>query len=808
MVTLPRLTDYAPTDLARIAGQSPAFAHYGRLLETPTLDPLFAKRHRAWMVCAAATLARGAPAADVCAYWSDVADEILIEAWRQAGLGDLPALLVTLGKHGARELNLSSDVDLMVLAEDHAVGAVTRALRVFQRRLADPDQGLCFRLDFDLRPGGGQGPLVPTPGQFQDHYWSHGETWERLAMVRLRTLTGPRSLAQRIEDLARRYSYRKYLDYALLEDLKSLRAAVHQRGFTRRPGEVHLKLEVGGIRDIELFVHAHQVLNGGKQPAVQSRSTSDALARLAEHGLLDADVAAALDHAYWTLREVENHVQAIDDRQTHVLSDSDPRGGVVRATMADVDRRVSSLLGRVDLSHARLPLGPTEQGAWLKALGFSEDTIRDDWPRLFSATALGQKNDRDERARREFLYAFVTALARQSGFDRDLGLRLLADFVRATRAKATFFSTLLRTPDLIEDLARLFCLSPYTGALLAARPELLDQLILPVAFAWADDPDRLLSQMAERRQLTDLWAANHLLARGDLKTLFTQTTDVADQIAQHLLRSLRTEFAGTDVRVLALGKWGGRELGLRSDLDFIFITARPPGAADFRLARRFITRLTNPGKDGALYDVDLRLRPSGQSGPLMVTSDQLETYWRTEAKPWERQAYLRARALDGPPPDRAQLVARPLTAADLDELKRIRARLLRSPEPHAFDLKFAPGGLVDTEFVAQTALLIQGFVDAPTDTLGMIEALGQRDPAWARAAAGLTDAYRELRLIEQHLQLASSHRLGPLGPKDQSLARAAAGLGLEPGTLWSRLHELTRQTRERLNDLDPTGLKI
>ena len=801
MVTLPRLEDYAAADLARAAELSPAFADYRRRLEQPDLDPFVAERHRAWLTCAAATLLDKGPAADVCAYWSEVADHALRTAWRTVGLDQWPAALFALGKLGAGELNLSSDVDLLVVAEPEALAQTTRAVRALQRLVADSG---CFRLDFDLRPGGTQGSLVPTPAQFQDHYWSQGETWERLAMVRLRPLTGPAHLTTQIEDLARRYSYRKYLDYTLLEDLKVLRAAVHQRGFVRRPNEVHLKLEVGGIRDVELFVHAQQVLNGGKVPGLRTRSTTAALERLSEHGILDPTTADALNAAYWRLREVENYVQALDDRQTHVLPETDPRTPGVRSTMRDVDAIVSGLLGAVDLSRARLPLAPTEQSAWLLSLGFAEPTIRDEWPKLLNATALGLRTDRDERARRECLYAFVQSLATHP--DRDLGLRLLTDFVRATRTKATFYSTLLRVPQLIEDLARLFCRAPYSGAILAARPELLDHLIRPVTDAWAEDPAELLSQLAERRQLTELWAATHLLARGDLDQLLARVTQTADQIATELLRQLHVEYPGGAVRILTLGKWGGGELGLRSDLDFIFVSDQPPGPREFRLARRFITRLTDPGKTGALYDVDLRLRPSGQSGPLMVTPERLTAYWRDDAAPWERQAYLRARPLDGGAIDRAALVHRPLTDEDLRELLRIRRALLRPATTDVIDLKHAPGGFIDVEFTAQTALLKNGWVDAPTSTLGMIAYLSERDPKWRAEGAAIAAAYQTLRDVEQHVQLASVHRLSELRANDEAFARAAAGLNQSAAELWREIEGLTQSTRRRLNTLDPTGL--
>ncbi|NJL24030.1 MAG: hypothetical protein HC902_01815 [Calothrix sp. SM1_5_4] len=305
----------------------------------------------------------------------------------------------------------------------------------------------------------------------------------------------------------------------------------------------------------------------------------------------------------------------------------------MRARMDTVDQCVSGLLGNVDLAQIHLPAGETAQKAWLGQLGFSNETIHSAWDQLMKATALSHKNDRDERARQEFLYAFIVELSKHKGLDRDLGLNLLVDFVRATRAKATFFSMLLRTPRLITDLARLFCLSPYLGAILASRPELLDHFILQTEEDWSPDMQTLLEQMSERKFLTELWAANQFLSDGDLEGLCARITLRADEISSRLLWQLKHEYPLATVEIVALGKWGGGEMGLRSDLDFIFITPEEPSQDDFKVARRFISRLTDPLKAGQLYAVDLRLRPSGQSGPLLVPRENCSPTGRSKPGP-------------------------------------------------------------------------------------------------------------------------------------------------------------------------------
>ncbi len=385
----------------------------------------------------------------------------------------------------------------------------------------------------------------------------------------------------------------------------------------------------------------------------------------------------------------------------------------------------------------------------------------------------------------------------KAGAEKDLGLGILEDFVRGTRAKATFFTMLLRSPRLIQDLARLFCLSPYLGSILAARPELLDHFILRSDEGWSGELDLVLQQMNDRKLLTEIWAANQYLAERNLHTLYPRVTDTADEICRELLSRLRAEYPSSTVEIITMGKWGGRELGVRSDLDFVFLCDAVPSEDDFKVARRFISRLSDPQKGGNLYEVDLRLRPSGQSGAIIVGREQLKTYWRETAQPWERQAYLRARPLN---PnivlDKKLLVARKLSAEELAELQRIRSKLLVKPVGNVVDIKYAPGGLLDIEFVAQTLLLVNQISNAGCSTNEML-----KDPM-------LSGIYDQLREFEQMLQLASTNKLKTCDNIKPSFAKAASLMGLSGDAAWARLNKLLSESREILNQIDPTGLKI
>lgn len=815
MVTLSGLESYSAEQRAQARSLSPAFAHYEQLLSQSenSIDPVHAFRHRRWCECVLATFFKTASTSDICAYWSDTADHSVAQVWRECGLNELDVTLFALGKLGARELNLSSDIDLMIVAEPKHALEVEKRLRRFQNRLSFPGEfGFCFRLDFDLRPGGKMGPLITSPSQFQDYYWSQGETWERLALVRLRSIAGSAILGKQISELARRFSFRKFLDFTLLEDLKAMRAQVHQKGFQRRESELHIKLEVGGIRDIELFVHSLLVMNGGKRPDLQTQSTTEALNRLGATNILPPHEAKHLLDAYWNFRHFENSVQAIDDRQTHSLTDfnlsklSLPTRTQIQKEMASVDGIVSSLLGKIDLAQIHLPQDEPQQKAWLENLGFSNDVVSQTWEQLIRATALSHKNDRDERARQEFLFTFVNSIAKHKHLDRDLGLRLLLDFVKAIRAKATFFSMLLRSPRLIDDFSRLFCLSPYLGSILASRPELMDHFILRVDEAWATDMEKLLQQMSERKLLTELWAANQFLTDQDLSGLFSRISATADEICLQLLSQLRHEFPDSRVKIMALGKWGGEELGLRSDLDFIFVTPSSPRESDFKVARRFISRLTDPLKGGNLYEVDLRLRPSGQSGPLLVAEDSLKHYWMNSAKAWERQAYTRARPLEFQI-DSNVLIMKGLSEEEKAELRSIREKLLVRRGDTELDIKYVHGGLIDIEFTAQTALLANKIPSAPASTLGMLDHLNRHSAHW-RHSVRLKEIYSRLRAFEQMLQLSSAYKLGTVRREQNDFVKACALMQIESDEGWKEIQKLVMESRDLLNQVDPIGLVL
>lgn len=786
-----RLGPPTTADLDRAGEFSPAIARYRALADQVPADPadiLRLRRHRDWIASAVPAVLGGEDPAAVCAAWSDAAEAMLVDGFRACFSGRIA--LFAFGKLGARELNLSSDVDIVLVAAEEDPNHL-KELRAFQKLMSElRPSGFVLRTDFDLRPGGRMGPLVPTADHFVDYYGNYGETWERMAFVRFRALAGDRGVIDRVEDFAARFSYRRHLDYGLLEDLKSMRARIHAEHWKRSAdGKTDLKLGVGGIRDVELFFHALQIIHGGKDPRLRVRGTGEAADLLAANGLLPPENARFLIDHYWRLRELENYVQAVDDEQTHRI---DPRAGhpaCIREGLKDLSERMGECSRMVATLLGEPPPVPSRDDLESSAL---EAEVSADLEEILKIPLLSRNREKDEGTRKSFLHLFLRVLGEQKA-DSRMAVEQLKDFLQSTRAKASFFNLLVREEDLLRELAWLFGHSRYLGRLLCYRPELLDAFVYRSQDLSGLDLEGLLEALVEKRLLAEIIEGSRFLRDPVVPRTTAALTSTADGIVTSLAEALRREYP-SDIRVLALGKWGAREMGFRSDLDFIFVSSGPASEEDHRFARRFISRLTEPHRGGSIFPIDMRLRPSGKAGPIVMPEDELLTYLSTEAAGWERQAYLRARWIGGAGPDlRAAIFARPLTKDDLFELDRIRRELL--PKDTRLDLKYSEGGLVDVELFAQAKALAENARGASGNTPELLLQFGLDD---------VYQAYLRLRQIEQLGQLISAQSFSKIDEKDESL-RSLAALLKEPSAeaLQESIRTLLERTRDRLAILDP-----
>ncbi len=751
------------------------------------------ERNEAWTRAAQASKENSMSPPELCQQWSDFADRILAKAFDHC-FSQQKIALFALGKLGSHELNLSSDVDLLLVA-DEITSETLSSLRLFQKCLNERTaEGFVFRLDFDLRPGGRQGPLIPTLDQFYDYYGNYGETWERLAFVRLRELAGDAKIRNDVLAFAKKFSFRRHLDFTLFEDLKGLRHKIQSHYWERSSnGQVDLKLGIGGIRDVELFTHALLVVHGGKDVSLQVHETGAALVLLEEKNLLPPEDARFLKDHYWRLRLLENFVQAQHDEQTHLIQPDDTFPEFVRSAldqalpdMVRCDEIVKTLLGEPPEEYLLEQELPT--------FGFQGQELEELWLEIIGQEVLSRNRTRDEAARRAFLHEFLVTLKRQGG-DIKRALLLLKDFIHGTRAKASFFSLLLRERSLLQKLTWLFGHSPYLSRILCNRPELIDSFVYRAQNNRHQDMTGLLEDLTERRLLSEVISGSEFLESNRLLPLLDNLSSTADSVTWHLLEALKTEYPSS-LAILALGKWGGRELGFRSDLDFIFVLPEGAQDSDYKLARRFISRLTEPHRGGSIYSIDMRLRPSGKAGPLVLPLADLKSYLADEAAPWERQAYLKSRWINYPGPQLSSLyIDKGLSDLEMSELNRIRQQLIRSSNSH-IDLKHSEGGLADIELASQALILRDKISLNSTSTLDFLNAFSDK-------GLQLSNNYTRLRQIEQMIQLVASESTSEISQNRQSLQYLASSLHMESQALLLEVKSLFADNLSLLKELDP-----
>lgn len=785
-------SSYTASEISEATKFSPALSHYLGFSFSQDTHLRHQNRTQTWVAAALGTILNTETPKQVCGEWSFFAKDLLRDVFQEC-FKDAPVALFALGKLGSDELNLSSDVDILIVAQEEDP-AHLKSLRQFQKILTERTaRGFLFRVDFDLRPGGRQGPMIPTLDHFVDYYGNYGETWERLAFVRLVSIAGNSDVISQVQTFAKKFTYRKHLDYTLLDDLKTLRGKIRQHYSPQsQQGLLDLKLGVGGIRDVELFVHALQVIHGGKNPKLQVASTTKALELLEETKILPALDAQFLKKHYWQLRGLENFVQAQNDEQTHLLDKSQPLPSWAQATLQSLhtdlqhcDQIVGTLLGQASSTTA----APVIESA----------TAQEVWQEILQIEVLSRNKERDEQARLQFLSEFYETLQKQKG-DTEKALQHLKEFIKSTRAKASFFTLLVRNKNLMDELAWLFGHSPYLSQILSSRPELIDSYVYRSQELSKDDLAVLLEQLVEKRLLGELINGSHYLEDKNVEVLQTNLSATADEIAETLLGELKKEFP-SKMGVLCLGKWGGQELGFRSDLDFIFVTPEEPNENDSKLARRFINRLTESRKGGSIFAIDMRLKPSGKAGPFVISESQLKEYLTTEAQIWERQAYLKGRALAmNSIPLQSWILSRKLSETELQDLERIRQELIRF-EPGTLDLKYMEGGMLDIELFAQTKLLSISKAFQGTSTLDFLSEIP--------SAESLRRIYLRLRQIEQMLQLVSTEGGAKLRLNHESFQHLAKALQLTSKELEQELSSLIHESLHTLNQLDPRrGSKI
>jgi glutamate-ammonia-ligase adenylyltransferase len=644
---------------------------------------------------------------------SDFADSAIGEALAAAVDERVPGAstdglaVIALGKLGSRELNYSSDVDLLLLSDparmprrekddagEAAVRIARRMIEILQKRTGD---GYVVRVDLRLRPSPEVTPIVLPVNAAISHYESSALPWERAAFIRARAAAGDLALGWQFLSAIEPFVWRRSLDFGVIEDIRDISARIRDhfaQGARLGPG-YDLKRGRGGIREVEFFTQIQQMIHGGRDPSVRAPATLDALTALETAGRLEKRDADALGQAYRALRTAEHRAQMVEDAQTHLLPagpealdnlarlDGLPDGGALLEHLKPHVEAVGALfdsLGADD--EERLSNDPQILAEELHALGFANPAIAE---RRISEWRSGRARSLRSPAARHAVEAMLPGLLREiaGGADPEPALNRLSDIVEKLSSGVNLYRLLEARPALARLLARILAHAPALSEQLARRPQLLDGLIDSSSFdpppeaaefarrlaaamgghAYDVALDRVRRIVNERRfalgvQLIDLRDDPLAIGAGYARVAEGALCALADAAIVEFEKA-HGRIAGAELLVLGLGRLGGGMLTHASDLDIIYLHtaapgsvsdgAKPLGPADYfnRLASRVTAALSVPTAAGPLYDVDTRLRPEGAQGMLVVSLDAFADYQRSEAWTWEHMALERARPLFG-----------------------------------------------------------------------------------------------------------------------------------------------------------------
>lgn len=731
------------------------------------------QRHGLALAVALGDLAGELALEQVTALLSDFADCAIDEAVK-AAIGEIVPdahpqgfAVIAMGKLGSHELNYSSDVDLLLLfdpetlpkrtrddAGDAAVRVGRRIVEIMQKRTED---GYVQRVDLRLRPSPEVTPIALPVNAAISHYESSALPWERAAFIRARAAAGDIALGQRFLEAIHPFVWRRSLDFGVIEDVRQISARIRDhfaQGAIIGPG-YDLKRGRGGIREVEFFVQIQQMIHGGRDSSVRSPATLDAIGALLAAGRLEETSSRELAGAYRSLRTVEHRVQMVDDAQTHLI----PLEAHALDNVAQLDgfqdgiELLSALRPHVEAVGAifdslapdlstRLSNDPDILKEELNSLGFGDTRSAArhvlDWR---SGKARSLRSPPAQQAFEAMLPSLLRAIA--AGADPNHALNRLGDIVERLSSGVNFFRLLEARPALARLLAKVLAHAPALADQLARRPELFEGLFDASAFAMPPEAEEfaeiLTKAMRGHPYDVALDRARRLVnerrfALGvqliDRRRDPLEVTEGYSTVAEGALLALGTAaarefeevhgvFPGSELVVLALGRFGGYSLTHASDLDIIYLHSaeaggasdgpKPLGPNDYfnRLASRVTAALSVPTAAGPLYDVDIRLRPGGATGMRVVSLEAFEKYQRQDAWTWEHMALCRARPIFG------SQGARERAASIIDQILRMkrdpakviadaakmRADMERHKPPHsALDVKLGRGGLVDLEF--------------------------------------------------------------------------------------------------------------
>lgn len=758
----------------------------------------------------------------------------------------MPLLILGMGKLGGRELNFSSDIDLIFTYPAHGETSGGRRnlehqqffTKLGQKLIAALHQvtadGFCYRVDMRLRPFGDSGPLVLSFAALEDYYQEQGREWERYAMLKARVLNPEACYTPELTALLKPFIYRRYIDYSAIESLRRMKQLIEQEN-RRRNRRDNIKLGAGGIREVEFIVQTLQLIRGGRIPKLQQPSLLLALQALVIEQILDTDTARQLERDYLWLRQVEQALQGINDQQTQTLP-AEPEiqlqllTALHRSNWSELQAEIEQAMQRIH-QHFRDVIEPEDKleaeeislgrVLWDSELPVTELAEQLDWLPVDEAGQLISqlqqfKQDCQRRSvgprGRDYLAKLMPRLLHwleQQQASVTVLSRILGVF-RQIVTRTAYLELLFENPPALQQLVQLCAQSGWLAEHLARYPMLLDELIDPAQLYQVatkedyrdrlrlyllrvpdDDLELLMETLRQFKQAMQLRiAAADITGVLPLMKVSDHLTWLAEVIVEQLVELAWQQMtarygvpAGADAQnkgfaVIGYGKLGGLELGYGSDLDLVFVhqcQSQAPTDGEraidsqqfyLKLVQRILHLSTTRTNSGVLYDIDTRLRPSGNSGLLAIHIDTYQQYLQQEAWTWEHQALVRARLIVGTDDlqrrfaaIREHILQQPRSLVSLrQEVQDMRDKLRQHHGRESVDVKHQVGGIVDLEFISQYLVLAYGHqypaLYRYSDNIRILEAAAAVGLMSNEQAQLLAEAYQALRGVGHRLTLA------------------------------------------------------
>lgn len=729
-----------------------------------------------------------------------------------AGLG--------LGKLGGRELNHSSDIDLIFLYSDE--GQVSPnlsnhqwfnrlATKVLETFSASHAAGPLFRVDLRLRPEGPAGPMTRSLESMENYYSGFGETWERLALIKARGICGSEELAYDFLRQHQPFIYPKSPSAELLDEIAAIKRRIERDIVGHENLERNVKLGAGGIREIEFVVLALQLLHGARHAFLQETSTLKTLPALAELELLPRQEAVDLEKAYRFLRQVEHRLQMEAEQQTHTVPE-DPEaltrlaGSLGFASAADFSTSLGEEMHRVRAVFQRvISQRPQDNETGAPNLRIFRDQLSA--TKSLAELAQGRSSFHvAPRTRQIFRKLKPMLLNRlEQTVDPDATLTQFVRFVEAYGMRSLLFELLVANPRLLELLVKTIDASRYAADLLIRRPQLLEDV---TRSGTLDGNVSVRAHLAALRATSaapgnlNPVRAYHQAQR--LRILIRDVLELADVQALHSEHSAVAEaslifvhnlLAGSgDLTVIAFGKFGGSDLSYGGDLDVVFV------GENVRAAQDLLVEMSRSTAEGTIAPLDARLRPDGEKGPLTCSLEAFDAYYHTRAQLWELQALTRARAVCGPLGPAFLEVAqrvwraagqRPDLFAQIDAMRE-RIRRDRGTGSEILDFKTGLGGIVEAEFLVQALQMRAGAWNSQFSAA--VEDLRQRTIFSTEDAAALQHGYDFLRLCESVLRRFENKSVSHLPSDEEQQRKLAARVRAKDLSSFSDQYRHARET--------------